>query len=208
MTILHKSLVGLERTYSVNIQSVNMVEAQHLRGRHVVVVVCGPFDRSPRMQYHALSLLGEEAQLTVVGYAGDELTPGLESQRSKIRLRLFTPIEWPYLKRLCWPLFAALKVLALVFQLTWALLTIPSPDIILVQNPPALPALPVACFVGLLRDTPVLIDWHNLGFTVLSLALGARTAGPLKYAVTACRAVEGWCARRAAGHFCVTQVHK
>ena len=46
----------------------------------------------------------------------------------------------------------------------------------------------------------LVIDWHNLGFTMLSLRLG--DSHP---AVWAARAYEAFFARRAHGHLCVTR---
>lgn len=43
-------------------------EAQPLAGKHVVVMVLGDVGRSPRMQYHALSLAEAGATVSLVGY--------------------------------------------------------------------------------------------------------------------------------------------
>lgn len=141
-----------------------------LKGYRVALVVLGDVGRSPRMQYHALSLLSEGAEVSIVGYEGEALVPPLQKQISKLDQRLFAPLEGTWLKNKCWPLFAVVKAAALVFQLALALLRIKRPDLILVQNPPAIPALPVACLVGFLRGAAVVIDWHNLGFTVTFLS--------------------------------------
>ena len=72
-------------------------------------------------------------------------------------------------------LFAAVKILSLVLQLLHVLLwRIPAPDYILVQNPPSIPALLVVWFAALLRGSVVVIDWHNLGFSVLAISLGPK----------------------------------
>jgi len=51
-------------------------------------------------------------------------------------------------------------------------LTIPRPRYILLQNPPALPTIAVARFAAWIRNARLIIDWHNLGFSILALRLG------------------------------------
>jgi beta-1,4-mannosyltransferase len=73
------------------------------------------------------------------------------------------------------------------------------PEIILVQNPPSFPTLAAGWIAALLLGAKLLIDWHNYGYTMLGLRLGsgywfARLAAHY----------EGWMARRANGHFCVS----
>ena len=46
---------------------------------HIVVVVLGDVGRSPRMQYHARSLLEEGYYVSLVGYDGEDLIPDLQS---------------------------------------------------------------------------------------------------------------------------------
>lgn len=43
----------------------------------------------------------------------------------------------------------------------------------LVQNPPSIPTLAVASLTCLLRNTHLVIDWHNFGYSILALKLGA-----------------------------------
>ena len=49
---------------------------------HVAIVVLGDLGRSPRMQYHAASLLNTFPLLnvTLIGYEGESLIPSLKSQ--------------------------------------------------------------------------------------------------------------------------------
>jgi beta-1,4-mannosyltransferase len=42
----------------------------------------------------------------------------------------------------------------------------------LVQNPPSIPTLAVASLVCLIRNTDLVIDWHNFGYSILALKLG------------------------------------
>lgn len=112
--------------------------AMPLAGRSYAVVVLGDVGRSPRMQYHAMSLLSCGADVSLVGYKGEELVPALTSCSGKdgcgrLHEHMFIPFEWPSLKKACWPLFAVLKAFMLVFQLLWALLMIKRPDAMIVQ---------------------------------------------------------------------------
>jgi len=47
---------------------------------HVLILVLGDAGRSPRMQYHALSLLQSGCDVTLCGYGGNRLIEPLEQQ--------------------------------------------------------------------------------------------------------------------------------
>lgn len=160
------------------------------------------------MQYHALSMLREGANVSIVGYTGESLVPSLEELRARLELALITPFESLALKRKCWPLFAIIKALVLFLQLTWALMWIERPDCILVQNPPSFPVLPCVVLVAFVRRVPCVIDFHNLGFSVLALALGPKLGAPNGLIIRACQWLEGYCARRATRSFSVTHAMK
>jgi beta-1,4-mannosyltransferase len=49
------------------------------------------------------------------------------------------------------------------------------------QNPPSIPTLMTVQFVCWLRSSKLIIDWHNFGYTILSLRLG-RDSRIVKYA--------------------------
>lgn len=70
----------------------------------------------------------------------------------------------------------------------------------LLQNPPSVPALPVCWAVTRLRSTALIVDWHNYGYTILSLTLGQ--THPL---VRFSRLIEKWFGRMAQAHLCVTK---
>jgi beta-1,4-mannosyltransferase len=42
----------------------------------------------------------------------------------------------------------------------------------LVQNPPSIPTLAIAGLLCFLRNTELVIDWHNFGYSILALKLG------------------------------------
>jgi len=116
------------------------------------VVVLGDFGRSPRMQYHALSL-AKQARLDVdvVAYAGS--TPRSEILREpRIHLHLISPPPaWlaRYLPRV---LALATRVLLQLFQLAaLTLARLPRPDYVLLQTPPCAPAFTACRLVSLLR---------------------------------------------------------
>jgi beta-1,4-mannosyltransferase len=73
------------------------------------------------------------------------------------------------------------------------------PDVILVQNPPAIPTLLVVLTAARLRGARLVVDWHNLAWAVLALGIGARHPG-----VTLARWYEGVLGRRADAHLCVS----
>ena len=50
----------------------------------------------------------------------------------------------------------------------------PRPSHVLLQNPPSLPAIAVCWAISLLRGCTFVIDWHNYGYTILALGVGAR----------------------------------
>jgi beta-1,4-mannosyltransferase len=74
-----------------------------------------------------------------------------------------------------------------------------SPEIVLVQNPPSFPTLAAGWIAALLLRAKLPIDWHNYGYTMLGTRLGSGHW----FARLAAR-YEGWMARRANLHFCVS----
>lgn len=41
------------------------------------------------------------------------------------------------------------------------------------KNPPSIPTLALVWLVGTLRGSKIIIDWHNLGYSILALNLGS-----------------------------------
>src|SRR5262249_48383172 len=67
---------------------------------------------------------------------------------------------------------AVFDTVRLSYRLWRKLRTLVRPNLILVQNPPAFPTLAVSWFSLKTRDVRFVVDWHNLGYTVLALRLG------------------------------------
>ena len=98
------------------------------------------------------------------------------------------------------------KVIWQSFTLLWTLLklafTTEMPTILLMQNPPSIPCMPICLVFCVLTGTKFVIDWHNYGYTILAMAREKKLADPL---VRIAKFVEKLFARMAHAHFCVTQ---
>jgi beta-1,4-mannosyltransferase len=172
---------------------------------HAVVLVLGDVGRSPRMQYHALSLAAESAvtRVSLVGLTGERCMPAVEAQ-SKIQTVLIQPpsVRLQKLPRAFFPLYALIKILWQVAQLMLLLLwTLPRADVVLVQNPPCIPTFVVTWLACRVRGGALVIDWHNLGYTILGITLHGTASAWL---VGVARAYEKYCGRLADQHLCVT----
>jgi beta-1,4-mannosyltransferase len=166
--------------------------------RRVAVVVLGDLGRSPRMQYHALALADDGAEVDLIGYAGRPPERAV-AEHARIRVHRLAP---PLRHRAPPALFAPAAAADLALQsggLFARLAMLARPSVVLVQNPPSLPTLPVARLAAALRGARLVIDWHNFGADMLALRLGATHP-----AVRAAEAVERAFGRSAHAHLCVS----
>ncbi|KAI4118068.1 MAG: hypothetical protein LQ345_001794 [Seirophora villosa] len=130
----------------------------------VQVVVLGDIGRSPRIQYHALSIAKHGGSVDLIGYT------------------------------------VPFKVIHQTCSLYYALgYRTPPARWLLVQNPPTIPTLLVAQVICFIRNTRLIIDWHNFGFSILGLRLGP--AHPL---VRISEAFERLSCSRAVAHLAVS----
>ncbi|KAJ3758581.1 mannosyltransferase [Lentinula raphanica] len=139
--------------------------------RSVAIVVLGDIGRSPRMMYHAESFAENGLMTYVIGYGGSKPIPALE-RLPKVELRYLS--EPPSLLRsLPFVIFAPFKIIHQVTSILRELLiyTGEPPEYILVQNPPSIPTLAIVWLVGKIRGSKIIIDWHNLGYSILELRL-------------------------------------
>jgi beta-1,4-mannosyltransferase len=168
----------------------------------VTVVVLGDLARSPRMQYHALALAARGVQVDAVGYAAlgepaEPVThPGITHHLLRSpALRTRTRMRGAFVAAaLVDAVVGAARVLR---TLLWR---VGRPDLILVQNPPAIPTLPAALLAARVHRARLVIDWHNLAYSMLALRLG-----PGHPAVRLLRCCEERLGRRAHAHLAVSR---
>eukprot|EP00890_Picochlorum_soloecismus_P004693 jgi/Picsp_1/5224/NSC_02587-R1_beta- -mannosyltransferase len=171
------------------------------------VVVLGDAGRSPRMQYHALSLCKTGGFLVnLVGYAGSPLIPELESYREEGRLVMSDIASTPrWILRVPRLLQLPLKALFQLFILIWMLcIGLPRPDVILLQIPPAIPTMLVCSIAAKIRGARLVYDWHNFAHTIMAIS-GLGEHHPL---VRVARGYEKAFARSSHGAMCVTRAMK
>lgn len=66
------------------------------------------------------------------------------------------------------------KGIGILVKVIITLLNIQSYDLIIIQNPPCLPAVLAASLVSILNGSVIVIDWHNLGFKMFEERLGSK----------------------------------
>lgn len=167
--------------------------------KRVCVVVIGDIGHSPRMQMHSLSLAQCGFDVDVVGYLASEPR---EEVCSNPDISLHAVSEAPDFHRLMPRIVAwGLRILWQTVSLLVCMVSLSSPDVILVQNPPSVPSLPVCWLVSRVRGAKFVIDWHNYGYTILRL----QYSGEVTLAVKLYKYLETRFGSLADGHFCVTK---
>ncbi|KIK97891.1 glycosyltransferase family 33 protein [Paxillus rubicundulus Ve08.2h10] len=142
------------------------------RLRSVAIIVLGDIGRSPRMMYHAESFAKLEFSTYLIGYRGSKPVPSLTSLP---HVRLCYLAEPPsFLAKVPFVLAAPAKIVHQVISILYTLLFAihDPPEFIMVQNPPSVPTLALVWMVGHVRGSKIIIDWHNLGYSILALKLG------------------------------------
>ncbi|XP_017102331.2 chitobiosyldiphosphodolichol beta-mannosyltransferase [Drosophila bipectinata] len=169
--------------------------------RHACVIVLGDIGRSPRMQYHAQSLLEDNYHVDVIGYLETRPLETL-TQHPCCKIQELTPV----------PVTNLTPKLRLLFKAFWqtlslliALISIRRPSFLLVQNPPGIPTLIVCYLYCTLTRTKFVIDWHNYTYTVLALGM---SGGENSFLIRLVRRLERYFGSKAHTHFCVTRAMK
>ncbi len=166
------------------------------------VIVLGDLGRSPRMQYHAVSLADGGGEVDLIGIEGAPLIPAVSSHSRihvhRLPARVVSTRARGGVNRFV--IASTFRAARQALRLVRVLMRLPKPDTILVQTPPAVPTLGVAWLVARLRGARLVIDWHNLAHTVAAISLGER-----HLAVRAIARSERRWARRADAHLAVSQ---
>jgi beta-1,4-mannosyltransferase len=154
------------------------------------------------MQYHAASLAALGGEVDLIGLEGAAPVPAVAGH-PRIRChrlsdRAFARRDKGGIRRFV--LASALRAASQGIRLFSILMRIPKPDVILVQNPPAVPTLSVAWLAARLRGARLVIDWHNL-----SHAIAAVKVGDAHRAVKSVRRSERRWGRRADAHLTVSK---
>src|SRR3989442_4247758 len=166
------------------------------------VVALGDLGRSARMQYHAHALAAQGVDVDLVGFKGTPLPRAIadEPRITVHRLSSSTLRHRTGRVGLAYAIIALVDAARLSFRLWRTLRKLKRPDLVLVQNPPAFPTLVVTWFSLRRKGVRFVIDWHNLGFTLLRLRLG-----PWRPAVRLARWYERPDARRVDGKLFVSR---
>lgn len=173
------------------------------------------------MQYHAYSLSrlnsaisdnnnnapdinhrsSSDYHVSLVGYDGEDTISVLNNQPSVSIYRL--PVwDLPSLRSIA-VLHAVAKGLALFLSVLHRLWCLPRFQLIIIQNPPCLPALVAAIIVSWFSGCRIVLDWHNLGFAMFQERLGER-----HLLVRAAKLLECLLASFATHHICVSRAMK
>lgn len=169
------------------------------------VLVVGDLGRSPRMLNQALALADNGAEVSLAGYHDSSIDPAVAGHpRIHVYFLARGKTAAAGAGRLAFLAVSGLRFAFLHFQLLRLLLArTPRANAVLVQNPPGVPALLVAWICCRLRGSRLVIDWHNLGYSMLALKLGED-----HLVVRFTRAWERIFGRHADAHMCVSAAMK
>jgi beta-1,4-mannosyltransferase len=164
------------------------------------VVALGDLGRSARMRYHAQALASHGVDVDLVGFEGTPLPRAITDDPRITVHRLSASMLRHGAPSLSYAPVALVDAARISSRLWTTLRRLPRPDLVLVQNPPAFPTLIVTRFALARRGVRFVIDWHNIGYTLLSLRLGQWHP-----AVRLARWLERHDARQATASLCVSR---
>lgn len=141
--------------------------------RQALVVVLGDLGHSPRMQNHVRELIDMGYMVDFLGYAESELPADIKTDR-------INAVSLPSCRyELSWAPTIMSKLINFMIKLMvqsvllgWiGLFRLRRPDVIMVQSPPVLPTIPVCYLLAKVKGAKLIVDWHNIGYTILAQAV-------------------------------------
>ncbi|XP_014243390.1 chitobiosyldiphosphodolichol beta-mannosyltransferase [Cimex lectularius] len=169
--------------------------------QNVCIVGLSDLGRSPRFQYHCISLAREGFHVDVVAYKGAKPKKALTDHKN-VNLKYLPSV--PDLNKY-FP-----RILAYGFKVIWQSLTLlccllfnRRPHYVLTETPPALPVFAIVWFYCLVARCKFIIDWHNYAYSIMALTLGE--GSPL---VQISYWFESFFGKKAHANFCVTSAMK
>jgi beta-1,4-mannosyltransferase len=126
------------------------------------------------MRYHAHALAANGVDVDLVGLEGTPLPREITDEPRITVHRIATPrlkIRGD-LTGSTYAVAGLFDAIRISVRLWRTLRRLPGPNLVIVQNPPAFPTLAVTWFSLHRRGVRFVIDWHNLGYTLLQLRLG------------------------------------
>jgi beta-1,4-mannosyltransferase len=125
------------------------------------------------MLYHAHALAAAGVDVDLVGFEGTPVPKAIGSD-PRITIHRLNPatLRRGAFSGSTYVVAGLLDAARLSFRLWRVLRALPQPNLVLAQNPPAFPTLLVSWLSLRRRGVRFVIDWHNLGFTLLRLRLG------------------------------------
>ncbi|PVF96293.1 hypothetical protein CPB86DRAFT_860982 [Serendipita vermifera] len=192
--------------FTLKIIKTSRADRNGLQYRSAAILVLGDIGRSPRMMYHAQSFAGHNFQTYIIAYEGSTPLPSLLAM-SHVNF-LYIPEPPKFISKLPRMLFILVAPIKIAFQV-WGIMDAfmfkiqHPPQFILVQNPPSIPTLALVQLVSWLRGSQVIIDWHNLGYTILAMRLGEKSL-----LVALAKRFEQYFGRSAYAHLFVTNAMK
>ncbi|CDO92465.1 unnamed protein product [Kluyveromyces dobzhanskii CBS 2104] len=138
--------------------------------RRILIVVLGELGHSPRILYHARSFSEAGFQVELSGYVDSDIPKDILDDLN---------IEIYGLKKSDSRHGLVVKALKQGLQLCSMFWDLRAVDYILLQNPPTIPVLPLAVVVKTFSRAKLIIDWHNLGYSILQMKFKDQFSHPL-----------------------------
>ncbi len=166
-----------------------------------VVIALADLGKSARMLYHARALAANGVDVDLVGYEGTAL-PRAVLHDPRITVHRIEPSSRRFGQAgaLSYAIVAVFDTLRVSWRLWRRLRRLGPADLVLMQNPPAFPTFAVSSLSLRRPGVQFVVDWHNLGYTVLGQRLGRWNP-----AVRLARWYERRDARRVDANICVSR---